>query len=282
MRTCRLCDARSTPKCASKTYGVVCPTATASTFLRTESLMTYLKCSLIFFMLLPTSLSAADAVLVEAESFANHGGWVLDTQFIDNMGSPYLLAHGMGRPLADATTEITFPSTGEYHVFVRTKDWVARWDAPGHPGKFQVLVDGEALPETFGTQGKEWFWHHGGVVNIQNPSAMIGLHDLTGFDGRCDAILFTKENTPPPNEGQVLPAWRRKLLGLAEQPTKKEGYDLVVVGGGYSGLGSAISAANGLQGRTHPEPSCAWGQWVKRGACVGDGTHSSRRVSTYW
>ena len=38
----------------------------------------------------------AESVWVEAESLANHGGWMLDTQFIDIMGSPYLLAHGTG------------------------------------------------------------------------------------------------------------------------------------------------------------------------------------------
>jgi hypothetical protein len=189
------------------------------------------------------NLFAADSVLVEAESFENHGGWVLDTQFIDNMGSPYLLAHGLGRPLADATTEVKFPSIGEYHVFVRTKDWVARWNAPGQPGKFKLLVAGNPLAETFGTKGKEWFWHDGGVVNIEKETMTLALHDLTGFDGRCDAILFTKENAPPPNENEILPAWRRELLGVAEKPTEKDGYDLVVIGGGYAGMGSAISAA---------------------------------------
>ena len=52
---------------------------------------------------------AADRVLVEAESFANPGGWSLDTQFIEIMGSPYLLAHGLGRPVADATTTVHLP-----------------------------------------------------------------------------------------------------------------------------------------------------------------------------
>jgi FAD dependent oxidoreductase len=193
------------------------------------------------FVLLPNT--HAEQVLVEAESFTNHGGWVLDTQFIDSMGSPYLLAHGMGRPLRDATTEVKFPSTGEYHVFVRTKDWVARWNANGQPGKFKLLVDGKPLTETFGTKSKEWFWHDGGVVNIANKSATVALHDLTGFDGRCDAILFTKDDTPPPNESTILPAWRRKLLGLNDEPTTKDGYDLIVVGGGYSGMGAALSAA---------------------------------------
>ena len=37
----------------------------------------------------------AKGILVEAESFANAGGWSIDQQFIFEMGSPYLIAHGM-------------------------------------------------------------------------------------------------------------------------------------------------------------------------------------------
>src|SRR5438270_9962861 len=86
---------------------------------------------------------AADApsVLVEAEHFNDYGGWSLDTQFVQIMGSPYLLAHGMGQPVNDATTAVKLPSTGRYHVLVRTKDWVAHWNAPGSPGKFQLLAN---------------------------------------------------------------------------------------------------------------------------------------------
>ena len=182
-------------------------------------------------------------VLLEAESFTHHGGWKLDTQFIDTMGSPYLLAHGLGRPVKDAETTISFPADGEYHVYVRTKDWVARWQAPGQPGRFQVVFDGKPLETTFGTEGAAWHWQDGGTVNVENKSAKIALRDLTGFDGRCDAILFTKEKAPPPNESKILPSWRRELLGLKEEPTEMKGYDLVVIGGGYSGMGAAISAA---------------------------------------
>jgi hypothetical protein len=68
----------------------------------------------------------AATVLVEAESFSDRGGWKLDTQFIHEMGSPYLLAHGLGRPVADATTTVTIPSAGRWHVWVRTKNgWPA-------------------------------------------------------------------------------------------------------------------------------------------------------------
>ena len=95
-------------------------------------------------------------ILMEAESFAQRGGWVVDPQFMDIMGSPYLLAHGLGRPVADATTDMTSPSAGTYRVWVRTKDWVAPWGAPGAPGRFQVRVNGQAVPVVFGTEGAEW------------------------------------------------------------------------------------------------------------------------------
>jgi len=75
------------------------------------------------------AVAPAATVLVEAESFTDHGGWSLDTQFIREMGSPYLLAHGLGTPVADATTTVRIPAAGTYHAWVRTKDWVARWQA---------------------------------------------------------------------------------------------------------------------------------------------------------
>jgi len=188
------------------------------------------------------------AVLVEAESFADHGGWKLDTQFIHEMGSPYLLAHGLGSPVADATTRASIPAAGEWYVWVRTKDWVARWQAAGTPGRFQLLVDGRPLEATFGSEGAQWDWQAGGKVPLPAGEISLALHDLTGFDGRCDCIAFTAGPEPPPNDSAILPGWRRQALGLPNTPQAQEPYDLVVVGGGYSGMAAAISAARmGLQ-----------------------------------
>ena len=75
-------------------------------------------------------------VLVEAERFSDFGGWVHDSQFMDQMGSPFLLGHGLGVPVKDATTTVEFPATGTYRLLVRTRDWVATWNAPGAPGRF--------------------------------------------------------------------------------------------------------------------------------------------------
>ena len=190
------------------------------------------------------SAFAADSLLVETESFQQPGGWVLDTQFIPIMGSPYMMAHGLGTPVKDATTTVKFPSTGKYQVFVRTKDWVAKFKAPGAPGKFQVAVDGKPLEKTFGTTGADWFWEEGGTVEITKPETALALKDLTGFNGRADAIYFTKEEkAAPPKEGEALAKWRRTTLGLPEKPANAGEFDLVVVGGGYGGMGAAISGA---------------------------------------
>lgn len=66
---------------------------------------------LLTFITVNTFLFALPAanLFIEAESFAKKGGWVVDQQFMDLMGSSYLMAHGMGEPVEDAQTEVTFP-----------------------------------------------------------------------------------------------------------------------------------------------------------------------------
>ena len=187
--------------------------------------------------------SSEEFLFVEAEGFDDYGGWELDQQSMDQMGSPYLLAHGLGIAVKDATTEAQFPSAGEYRVWVRTKDWVAPWKAPGAPGKFQVVIDKKPLAETFGTKSANWHWHDGGIVKV-GEKAHLALHDLTGFEGRCEAVLFCKDTDfQPTNDIAQLKSFRRKLLGLPTEPADGGSFDLVVIGGGLAGTAAAISAA---------------------------------------
>src|SRR5438045_2928875 len=86
-----------------------------------------------------TAAARAEPIFVEAETFERLGGWSLDTAFTQLVGSPYLLAHGLGQPVADATTKIQVPAAGKYRVWVRTKDWIAPWKASGTPGRFRLL-----------------------------------------------------------------------------------------------------------------------------------------------
>ena len=195
-------------------------------------------------VLLSVGSAGADTVLVEAEAFADAGGWVVDQQFMDQMGSPLLLAHGLGEPVKDATTTVAFPSAGQYHVWVRTRDWVWMSKAPGTAGLFKLVVDSKPLGPTFGTEGKDWHWQDGGVVAIGKDKVAVALKDLTGFEGRCDAVCFSSDaGFAPPDDPNALAAWRRKTLGLPDKPADGGQYDLVVVGGGIAGSAAALSAA---------------------------------------
>ncbi|MGV8094190.1 MAG: FAD-dependent oxidoreductase [Mangrovibacterium sp.] len=191
-------------------------------------------------------------IWIEAENFEDLGGWVIDQQFMDYMGSPFLLAHGMGIPVADAKTRIVFPGTGMFHVWVRTRDWAAPWKEElknetgkyDRPGKFKLLVNGKELDTLFGTGRAEWHWQFGGEVEITQNENELRLHDLTGFEGRCDAIVFS--NDPElilPDNGQELESFRRKSLGYPEKPEKAGNFNFVVVGGGIAGICASVAAA---------------------------------------
>ena len=222
------------------------------------------------------------ALLVEVESFAECGGWVLDQQFIDVMGSPYLLAHGLGKPCANAAGEIDFPAEGVYRVWVRTKDWAP--EPEWAPGKFQVSINGKPLAETFGEKGDgAWIWQDGGSVEVrERKSARIELRDLSGFDGRCDAIFFTTDpnDKPPAEAGDEMRRWREKLLKLPQPPESAGKFDVVVVGGGLAGCSAAVTASrNGcrvalvqnrpvLGGNNSSEIGVHTGQWGIPGKLV--------------
>ena len=183
-------------------------------------------------------------LFVEAENFKEKGGWVVDQQFMDIMGSPYLMAHGLGRPVKDATTEVTFPKTGVYYMHVRTYNWTAPWTEKAGPGKFRISVGGKKLSAVLGDTGSEWMWQEVGKVNIKTINTPIALHDLTGFNGRCDAIYFTTEQGKiPPSSVEELAAFRRKALKLPDVAPSAGTFDFVVVGGGIAGMCAAISAA---------------------------------------
>jgi hypothetical protein len=207
------------------------------------------KSVLIAFFLLPGMLySQQESLFIEAENFSNKGGWVVDQQFMEIMGSSYLMAHGLGVPVADAETPAEFPSSGEYSVFVRTYNWTSPWHEGEGPGKFQLLVNGISAGEVLGASGSEWLWQDAGKVIVSDRQVTISLRDLTGFNGRVDALFFTKEGTPPPNTLAALDKFRKKQLNIPRDPEKAGEFDLVVIGGGIAGTTAAISAARlGLQ-----------------------------------
>jgi hypothetical protein len=198
------------------------------------------------FMLLMNCLagfSQHETILIEAEKFNQKEGWVVDQQFMDQMGSPYLLAHGLGEPVENASTTVAFKGRGSFRVFVRTCNWASNWTNKA-PGQFQIALDDKVLESVLGVSPDEWGWVLAGTITVTKENYKLSLVDRTGFDARCDAIVFS--NDPdffPPDNITELTAWRKQMLNLPKKPESAGTFDFVVIGGGIAGTCAAISAA---------------------------------------
>lgn len=176
---------------------------------------------------------SAEQIMLECEQFAELGGWARDSQFMDQMGSPFLLAHGMGEKVADAKSNFACNEGGKFVVWARTRNWTAPWSKDA-AGKFKLVVNGVELATVLGVGDGQWHWERAGETTLAKGQNTIALHDLTGFDGRCDAVAFTRGEEP------VRVA--REVSGEVRK------FDFVVCGGGIAGMCAAISAARlGLQ-----------------------------------
>ena len=195
----------------------------------------------------PSATVAASApskgIFIECESFSDKGGWCLDQQFMDEMGSPYLLAHGMGVPVADASTRIEIPVAGVWNVYARCYNWTAPWSSKEGPGRFQIKIGGRTMKTVLGGKGSAWEWQFAGSLKLKAGETLLALHDLSGFGGRCDAIFLSREALAPPAETEALASFRRVALGIPDEPAEREAFDFVVVGGGIAGMCAAVAAA---------------------------------------
>ena len=180
---------------------------------------------------------------VETESFSVKGGWVIDQQFMEQVGSSYLMAHGMGKPVSDAETTVLLPEKGIYSVYVRTYNWTSPWSDKKGAGQFKLIIGKTELPNVLGATGNQWEWQEAGKIKINELSQRIALHDLTGFNGRCDAVYFTKDNIPPPDETAELHKFLNMRFSNLYKHENAGTFDFIVVGGGVAGMCAAVAAA---------------------------------------
>jgi hypothetical protein len=189
----------------------------------------------------PALCPAATTIWLEAELFRDLGGWTNDSQFIDQMGSPFLLAIGLKGPVKNAATEVEIPAAGKYRLWVRTHDWLPEFS----PGRFQVVLDGRPIEHVFGqSKAKGWVWEDGGPVELSRGRLNVALHDMTGHYGRCDAVVFSDDPTfRPPDDLKKLAAARIEHGGVSREVKELGPYDTVVVGGGLAGTFAAVASA---------------------------------------
>ena len=183
----------------------------------------------------------ASIVWLEAESFEDVGGWSNDPQFVDAMGSPYLLATGVGEPVADAVAHAQIPASGDYRLWVRCKDWL-----PGYsPGRFRVHINGKESSVIFGKAGDDrWRWVDGGSFSLEAGKAEVRLTDLTGWWGRCDAVVLAADTSFEPSDDIYgLEMQRAEYFDPYRNAQEEDHHAVVVVGGGLAGSAAAIAAA---------------------------------------
>jgi len=176
------------------------------------------------------ALLVAATVFVECESFTELGGWTVDPQSMRQLGSSYVMAHGYGVPVGDAVTTVRIPSAGTYAVWAKTRNWNAEWTA-GAAGRFQVRVGDTLLPTELGIGDREWRWVKAGTVTLAEGPVELALHDLTGFNSRCDALCLSEDAVREPVRPEV---------AVADAPRT---YDHIVIGGGIAGICAALSAS---------------------------------------
>ncbi len=191
--------------------------------------------------LLASCSKTPDTYFIEAENFDDRGGWVHDHQAFPKIGSAYLMAHGMGVPVEDAVTEINIKRPGEYYIYVSTYNWTSPWYTGAGPGAYTLLVNGKPVQEVLGTTGTEWEWQCIGKIRLEGRTELC-LHDLTGFNGRIDAIYITPEQEKMPQSYEEMLAFRNRKSSNYQIHREKKA-DLVVVGAGVAGCTTALAAA---------------------------------------
>lgn len=138
----------------------------------------------------PTKSSGTD-LWIEAEHFTTKGGWTPMWQ--EQM---CLRGHtGKDQVKAEedryATTRIEIPQSGEYTLWVRSRDYAA---GPAGKRTFRVEVGDQSSTTVFGAHGKEgWEWEKGGSFRLEKGPVALRLVDAGAYYGRCDKLLLTTD-----------------------------------------------------------------------------------------
>ena len=181
-----------------------------------------------------------NSVFIPAASFSGRGGWIVDSQFFPQSRYSFLLAHGLGKPVDDAWTDFNIVHEGLYNVWVRTRNWTGNSGNGRIRGLFEAMIDGKSSGVVFGDGNSMWSWQYGGKAGLSAGVHRLALHDLTGFDGRCESVLLTLSDETPSGD---MDFFRQEFSTGSACPAFKGYFDLVVYGGNISGICAAAAAA---------------------------------------
>lgn len=183
-----------------------------------------------------------EKIWIDTVDFEHYGGWQVETQFVREMGQPYIIANQLpGVPADNAFTSFETKEEGYYRFFVRTKNW----KLPEAPGQFCVAVDGMEGKNVCGKiPSPSWYWEIAGDFYLEKGVHTLELCDKTGWLSRCSAIVITNDFdfTPSPEKNMLLKQ-RAEIKNINTDVKNMGEWDFVVVGAGPGGIGAAVSAA---------------------------------------
>lgn len=182
-----------------------------------------------------------EKIWIDAADFKDKGGFILDTQFVREMGQGYLLANGVGTAVEPAMTKFSVCEDGLYRIFIRTKNWCNEYSPDG----LIVSVDGQNLQHICGEMHSlDWYFEIAGDFDLKKGDHTLTVADTKGWFGRFASIVITNDFDFMPSRGvSKLLKQREEIKNIKSEIKNLGKYDLLVCGGGVAGVVTAISAA---------------------------------------
>lgn len=182
-----------------------------------------------------------EKIWIDATEFTDRGGFILDTQFVREMGQSYLLANGVGEAVSPASTQFSVKEGGKYRVHIRTKNWCNECSPDG----LIVSIDGIASEHICANMHSlGWYFEIAGDFELSKGTHTISVADTKGWFARFACVIITNDFdfTPSRDTAKLLDV-RKQIKGENSCVTDGGKYDLIVVGGGVAGIVTAVSAA---------------------------------------
>ena len=182
-----------------------------------------------------------EKIWIDAVDFDDYGGFVLETQFIREMGQPYLMANGVGEPVEPASVSFNVENCGAYRFYIRTKNWCEEYSPDG----LVLEVDGQKSSHVCSEMHvQDWYFEIGADFNLTPGNHTLKIYDTKGWFARFSCVVITDDyDFTPSKELKMLKKQRADIKGLSQRIIDKGTYDFIVVGGGVGGIVAAITAA---------------------------------------
>ena len=178
---------------------------------------------------------------IDAVDFDNYGGFILETQFVREMGQSYLMANGVGNPVSAAETAFSVNEGGMYRFYIRTKNWCCEYNPDGLVLEVDGKKSGHVCSEL---HVKDWYFEIGADFLLAPGGHTLRIYDTKGWFARFACVIITNDyDFTPAKEWQRLKKQRAEIKGISKNAVYKGKYDFIVVGGGVGGIVAAINSA---------------------------------------